>query len=259
MKKLLSVLFVAFCLQLGAQTVADSTAKCLGTFSVGPNTVVRFAPGNLQYQPSTGMWRFAAAQNETIDWTAKSSSERFKGWFDLFGWGTGMNPTNFSDKAADYTFVDWGAFCGLPTNGGKMWRTMSMDEWTYLLAKRKNARRLYAIAYVDNKYGMVILPDNWKCPKGVWVKPGPKEDQANWYTAEKWALLEAAGAVFLPCEAKRVGANLQGSASCCHYWTSSANKKKPAEALYILVDPYVPQARSAAKCNGYSVRLVQDM
>lgn len=259
MKKLLAILFLASCLSAGAQESAtEPVGKCQGLFSVSASKVVRFSPGNLQYQPSTSLWRFAENQTETLEWTAKSASERYKGWIDLFGWGTGTNPTNYSDNAADYSFVDWGSYCGLPTNGGKMWRTLTMNEWTYILAKRKNARRLYAIAYVDHKYGMILLPDNWVCPKGVWVKPGPKEDQANWYTAESWAKLEAAGAVFLPCEAKRMGTALQGSASSCHYWTASVNTKKTSEALYILVDPYLPQARSATKSNGFSVRLVQE-
>lgn len=258
MKKLVALLFLAAALCVSAQT-ADSTGRCQGVFSVGANTVVRFSPGNLQYQPSTGLCRFAATQTETLEWTPRCATDRYKGWIDLFGWGTATTPTNYSENAADYTFFDWGFYCGLPTNGGKLWRTLSMDEWTYLLAKRKNARRLYAIAYVDRKYGIVLLPDNWHCPKGVWVKPGPKEDQANWYTAEKWAILEAAGAVFLPCEGKRMGTQLQGNASCCHYWTSSANAKKADEALYLLVDPYVPQARSANKALGLSVRLVQEL
>lgn len=259
MKKLVVLLLCALGLQLAAQeTAADSAACCRGLFTVAQNTQVRFAPGNLQYQPSTHLFRFAASQTEVLGWDTKWALPRYKGWFDLFGWGTALNPANFSDKANDYTFVDWGTYCGLPTNGGKIWRTLSMDEWTYLLSKRKNARRLYAIAYVNKVYGLLLLPDNWQCPKGVYVKPGPKEDQANWYSAEKWALLEAAGAVFLPCEAKRMGDQAQASSSC-HYWTSQPSVKKSGEAMYLLVDPYVPQGRSTSKAAGLSVRLVQEM
>lgn len=261
MKKLLVLLFAAATLSLSAQAPADSNAvgKCGGLFSINPTTQVRFSPGNLQYQPSTHLCRFAAEQTEVIGWKPLYANDRYKGWMDLFGWGTAMNPTNYSEDPSEYSFADWGFYCGLPTNGAKMWRTLTMDEWTYLLAKRPKARRLYAIAYVDRVYGLILLPDGWKCPKGVYVKPGPKEDQANWYTAEKWALLEAAGAVFLPCETKRVGVNPQGSASSCHYWTATPNTKKSDEALYLLVDPYVPQARSAAKNVGLSVRLVQEV
>ena len=170
-----------------------------------------------------------------------------------------MQPTCYSINPEDYRFADWGFYCGLPTDGGKIWRTLSMDEWTYLLSKRPRARRLYALAFVDGHYGLLLLPDNWRCPKGVYVKPGPKEDYINRYNLEKWALLEAAGAVFLPCETQREGTEVRGSDNLCHYWTASANGKKPLEALYLLVDTFVPRASSASKHLGMSVRLVQEM
>ncbi|MBO4599926.1 MAG: hypothetical protein J5641_04225 [Bacteroidales bacterium] len=262
MRKTLFLFFLLAAIGATAQEpVADTLAvgKCGGLFSVSPTMKVRFSPGNLQYQPSTRLCRFAAGQTEVIGWKPFYGNDRYKGWIDLFGWGTAMQPTNYSLNPEDYSFADWGFYCGLPTEGGKIWRTLTMDEWTYLLAKRPRARRLYALAYVEKHYGLILLPDGWKCPKGVYVKPGPKEDYVNWYTAEKWALLEAAGAVFLPCETKRVGTDPAGSASACHYWTASPNSKKADEALYILVDPYVPQARSAAKHEGMSVRLVQEV
>jgi len=260
MKKIILMLFLAMGFGLAAQeAVPDSIGKCQGLFSVNDSVKVRFSPGNLQYQPSTHLWRFAATQTEVLGWSEKSASARYKGWIDLFGWGTALNPTNYSENAADYTFVDWGRYCALPTEGGKIWRTMTMEEWTYLLTKRQQARRLYAIAYVNNCYGLILLPDGWKCPKGIYVKTGPKEDHANWYTEEKWALLEASGAVFLPCEGKRIGTVLQGSLNACHYWTATSSAKKPGEALYLLLDPYFPQGRSALKSTGLSVRLVQEM
>ena len=258
MKKILSSLLLLLGLTLSAQENIDSLGKCQGLFSVSDSLQVRFSPGNLQYQPSTHLWRFAAQQTEVLSWSDKSASPRYKGWIDLFGWGTALNPTNVSENPQEYAFVDWGRYCALPTQGGKIWRTMTMDEWNYLLSKRKHARRLYAIAYVNNRYGLLLLPDNWKCPKGVYVKPGPKEDSANCYTEEKWAKLEAAGAVFLPCEGRRMGAALQGSQNACHYWTSTPSAKKTNEALYLLLDPYFPQGRSALKSMGLSVRLVQE-
>ena len=64
-----------------------------GVFTVADGKQVRFAPGNLQYQASTGTWRFAkhqydaignAAGNNVFDDTRSSQSA----WIDLFGWGT---------------------------------------------------------------------------------------------------------------------------------------------------------------------------
>lgn len=258
MKKTLTILTIFLTLTLHAQE-ASVPAKCHGLFSINDSIRVRFSPGNLQYCPSTRLWRFAATQDEIIGWDEKSTLPHYKGWIDLFGWGTALNPTQYSENAADYAFTDWGRFCALPTNGGKMWRTMTMDEWTHLLAKRKNARRLYAVAYVNRRYGLILLPDDWKCPKGVYIKTGPKEENANSYTEEKWALLEASGAVFLPSGGKRVGINLQGPKNACRYWTSSPSAKKGGEALYLFLDPYFPQGRSLPKSAGISVRLVQEM
>ena len=260
MKKILLMLLMAACVPLTAQTIAtDTIGKCNGVFSVSPTTKVRFSQGNLQYQPSTRLWRFADVQTDVLGWQDYFASPRYKGWIDLFGWGTGDNPTGFSTSGSDYKYTEWGIFCALPTGDGKQWRALSVEEWTYLLSKRPRARRLYALAYVCGRYGMVLLPDEWKCPKGIYMLTGPKEDKTNVYNEEKWARLEAAGAVFLPAESKRMGTEAAGSANACHYWTSSNNTKKGDEAVYLLVDPYLPQAKSASRATGMSVRLVQEV
>lgn len=267
MKKSALTLLAAVCFlslslpgTVAAQSAStDSTGYGQGLFSVSPTLKVRFSPGNLQYQPSTHLWRFAPQQTEVAGWQESYTSPRYKGWTDLFGWGTGSNPTNYSTKPEEYSYVEWGVFCALPTGEGKQWRTLGLDEWTYLLSKRPRARRLYALAYVCGHYGLVVLPDGWKCPKGIYMRTGPKEEGTNVYNEEKWKRLEESGAVFLPAETKRVGTETAGSANACRYWTSTANTKKGGEAIYLLVDPYLPQAKSASKATGLSVRLVQDM
>ncbi|MBR7035054.1 MAG: hypothetical protein IKI25_04755, partial [Bacteroidales bacterium] len=67
-------------------------------FSVSADKKVYFSQGNLQYQASTGTWRFAEHQYDIIgdgDDNANISSTN-SGWIDLFGWGTsgynGKNP-----------------------------------------------------------------------------------------------------------------------------------------------------------------------
>ena len=261
MKRLIVALLLTIAGSMAAaqKTPTDSTARPAVCFSVGPDTRVRFAPGNLQYQPSTKQWRFASAQTETMGWKENYSYPRYRGWMDLFGWGTALCPTNFSTNSGDYRFVDWGLFCGLPTGDGKQWRTLSVDEWTYLLGKRPHARRLYALAYVCGQYGLIILPDNWQRPKGIYMTTGPKEEGTNVYNAERWQKLEAAGAVFLPAEVRRVGTQSQGSASACRYWTSTPNPKQAGQALYLMVDSYLPQIKSSPVAEGLSVRLVQDL
>ena len=136
---------------------------------------------------------------------------------------------------------------------------LSLDEWTYLLSRRPHARRLYALAYVCGQYGLILLPDNWQRPKGIYMRTGPKEEGTNAYNAERWKVLEAAGAVFLPAETRRAATQSQGSAEACHYWTSTPHPKQESQALYLLVDQYLPQIKPAPRSQGLSVRLVQDL
>lgn len=70
-------------------------------FSINETQQVLFSPGNLQYQASTGMWRFAEHQWDFVgneesgnvyEGEEKCSntltSDSYNGWIDLFGWGT---------------------------------------------------------------------------------------------------------------------------------------------------------------------------
>lgn len=81
--------------------IGYAPAKFGGVFSVSATEQVRFAPGNLQYQASTGTWRFAEHQYDCICHGAYGNvsengtlcdnaniSDNYSGWIDLFGWGT---------------------------------------------------------------------------------------------------------------------------------------------------------------------------
>lgn len=79
---------------LGRAELGYAPAKFGGVFTINASgDKVRFAPGNLQYQASTGTWRFAkhqydaignAAGNNVFTDARATQSE----WIDLFGWGT---------------------------------------------------------------------------------------------------------------------------------------------------------------------------
>ena len=64
----------------------------LVSFSVAANKKVVFAPGNLQYQASSGNWRFAEQQylyiGNAAGNTNSGSRSTQSNWIDLFGWGT---------------------------------------------------------------------------------------------------------------------------------------------------------------------------
>ncbi len=58
----------------------------LAEFSVSDSTKVYFSQGNLQYQASTGTWKFADNQYDMIGDNNSNISSSYSGWIDLFGW-----------------------------------------------------------------------------------------------------------------------------------------------------------------------------
>ena len=54
----------------------------------------------------------------------------------MFGWGTGSNPTQDATNNNEYeSFVDWGNN-NILNGGGRSWRTLTKDEWTYVFDER---------------------------------------------------------------------------------------------------------------------------
>ena len=208
-----------------------------GKFSVSADKQVRFSQGNLQYQASTDTWQFAASQTEYIGEDNANVSPTYDGWIDMYGWGTGNNPTtvDINARSQDYaTFVDWGT--NTISNGGNqanVWRTLSNEEWYYLKSRRPNAAQLYGPATVNNVYGLILLPDDWESPVGITFTPNPDPYfpsltyEANVYSSTQWTKMVENGAVFLPAEGygRR---NSDGSTTIYNvqhgeYWTSTSD------------------------------------
>ena len=196
----------------------------LGRFSISSNQQVYFSQGNLQYQASAHKWRFAEHQYDMIGYANASISSSNSNWIDLFGWGTGSNPTNASTSNDNYTnFIDWGN--NAISNGGNQsgqWRTLSSGEWNYLLSSRNNAASLVGKAKVNGVAGLVLLPDNWVLPSGCSFTSGTGNNfSANTYTTSQWATMESAGAVFLPAAGRRAGTSMSDVSSYGDYWSST--------------------------------------
>lgn len=123
---------------------------------------VQFSQGNLQYKASTQKWRFAVQQYYYVGKKNQNITNTHDGWIDLFGWGTGNNPTNASTNETAYsTFVDWGVNKIL--NGGNtanQWRTLTKEEWEYLFHGRTDADKLFAFGSVNGTNGVILLPDS---------------------------------------------------------------------------------------------------
>ena len=223
--------------------VAPESTAGIGGFSVSAHYQVFFSPGNLQYHPANNEWRFAENQTDYIGDANSNISSSYNGWIDLFGWGTGANPTNASTNAEDYqTFVDWGTN-QIGSDDPKTWRTLTKDEWNYIFFIRPNAQNLFALGSVNGVNGTIILPDDWTTPTGVHFVPSTASGllKASWfdgyyndynnnfshniYTSEQWSKMEQAGAVFLPASGYREGTNVSEVGKYGGYWSSTGHRE----------------------------------
>lgn len=260
----------------------DSNGASNALFSVSPTKKVRFSRGNLQYNTITGIWRFAPNQYDFAriegDDLRYISSD---GWMDLFGFGTsgwnsGANaylPTSTSDKKQDYyvggsytndltgTYAnaDWGVYNSI-SNGGnrtRIWRTPTADEWNYLISDEGPRAGRWALATIDGKYsGMIILPDEWTTPSGLYILAGGGSWTRNVFTINEWKKLEASGAIFLPqCGWRSSSVRVMGNGK---YW--SVNHKDDSYIMCLSfsdnIDAFVSSINY--RFRGFSVRLIQD-
>ena len=234
-----------------AVSVPYGAAK--GVFSVGYSKQVYFAKGNLQYQASTGAWRFAGNQWEALGSSNTNISSSYSGWIDLFSWGTGNYPYSFSQSDADYSsFYDWGVY-GM----GDGWRTPSKEEWNYLFTGRPNAYSKYGAARVNGVAGIVVLPDDWTTPSGLSFYSTTNYSQ-NTYDNAAWSRMEDAGAIFLPAAGRRTGKQMFNFGNDCDYWSSSPNGSTKAYNVDLTYGKsLLPQDNSPRK-HGFAVRLIKD-
>ena len=259
-------------------------------FSISEDKQIYFSQGNLQYQASTSTWRFAEHQWDCVGNYAKGTvyenekksdnaliSETYEGWIDLFGWGTsgynGRNPYMTCTTETDYdngendiagTNYDWGVYNKI-SNGGNQagqWRTLTNDEWSYLIDTRTDASSKKGVATVNNVNGLVLLPDSWTLPADITFTSGENGDYAqNTYSADDWTKMEANGAVFLPAAGDRSwdgGVYRVGDEGS--YWSSTVVNFNNTHARYMgFLDEAAHAYYYSKFCNGFSVRLVQEV
>ena len=253
----------------------------IGVFSVSADKQVTFSKGNLQYTQSTNTWSFASTQWRVIgtgnvtggsvvyhqQYGYYGDGDALADKVDLFGWST--SSTNFgvttSMSKNDYSgsFVDWGTN-KIGNDAPNTWRTLSYDEWKYLLETRPNASSLFGVAQVNGVNGLILLPDNWTCPAGVTFKSGFHSSYAvDYYAAyqtfsvEQWSKLEAAGAVFLPAAGYREGTNLYYVQFIGYYWF--ATEDGSGDAYCIGFSSTEAGMGYSPRDYGFSVRLVKDL
>ena len=261
----------------------EGNVYAIGKFSVSNTKKVAFSSGNLQYTQSTNTWSFAENQWDMIGTDnvigGSVSSDPTYGdekhgtaladKIDLFGWST--SATNFgvstSTSISDYSgsFVDWGTN-KIGSDAPNTWRTLTYNEWDYVVFGRPNASSLKGVAQVNGVNGLILLPDNWTCPAGVTFKSGFHGD-GEWgvkyyaayqtFTADQWSKLEAAGAVFLPAAGIRYGQNVYTVQRIGNYWSATERDSYDAYGLGFGSDEAGMELYS--RLHGPSVRLVKDL
>ncbi len=257
MKKIISLTFalVASIIMFAAEGGLN------GRFAVNEQgKQVVFAKGNLQYQASTGTWQFAANQYDVIGMDNWKISDSYDGWIDLFGFGTGDNPTKVSEDAEDYAiFTDWGV--NAISNGGdkaNLWRTLTKAEWEFIIYDRTNAENYKSQATVNGVNGVVLLPDAWKKPSGVNYVGNALDWTSNVFTADQWETMQKAGAVFLPIGMSRLGNKIDTeNKEVGHFWTSTPDNENSAWSADI-VDGYSLYSYCFSRQSGACVRLVSE-
>jgi hypothetical protein len=236
-------------------------------FSVSADKQVVFSMGNLQHHPKNGEWRFAANQYDYLSGANANLAADYDGWVDMFRWSTD-NPAalwgvSASTTKSDYlgNFVDWGNNL-IGSDTANTWYTLTADEWQYVFTKRANASALLGVAKVNNSNGIILLPDAWACPEGITFKSGFHTKygasafaEYQSFSAEEWAIMEQAGAVFLPVGGYLAPNGMYAVGSNGYYW--SATKFQDEQAVYF--DLQAKQVRRGVQFRyfGSAVRLVK--
>ena len=280
MKKFCSLVLFALCAMSLFATPEGALPK---VFSVAANKQVYFSNGNLQIKPVEYLWRFAPYQYEIAGIDNALIAGSADVFIDLFGWATSgwvlstakaHMPWDASTNDADYILgndfhlgmtgdnanADWGVENAISNGGSKvgLWRTLTADEWEFLLFDRDDAENKCAIGMVGDVHGLIILPDNFELPSGLKWNGAATSWGANRYAQSKneWDKMDAAGALFLPCAGARTGTEVNGINYYGGYWSTDYFDQNTASAL--VFDETSIDVNGLYRSQGYSVRLVQD-
>lgn len=244
-------------------------------FSVAKNKQVRFTPGNLRFTQSeyiADCWSCALSPNQyDLIGMSNTKNDELADKIDLVGWSSNSGvaewgiSTSTDEDVYSGDFRDWGNCFDLYSEN---MRTLTAEEWRYLIEERDNASSLITQARImlpgNDNYanGLILLPDNWQNPEGVLLRIGMpyRTDEEGIYayatyqtlTLSEWQRLEYSGAVFLPAAGAREGTNIYQVQSGGRYHTADSGK-----ILYF--DFARVKVTSWGKSTGCTVRLVKDL
>lgn len=173
-----------------------------GKFSINAGgKQVYFSKGNLQYQASTNIWRFADQQwnyvggsdcygvhyGNVAGSTNSLVSPTYNGWIDYFGFGTsgwdngniyyhpydiGSEETSWqgeinygfgplTDLTGDFANADWGVYNAISNGGNQAGLWRTLTNSEWEYILDGRDGSRFAFAKVNEVYGYLLLPDNW--------------------------------------------------------------------------------------------------
>lgn len=217
------------------------------------------------------------SQNGTVDlfgWVGASSTFEGVAQYGVTASTATNNVDGYGNVATEGLKADWANLA--ISNGGNTassgWRTLtggSGAEWQYLFNTRTastvgaTANARYAKAYLfGTTHGVILFPDNYIHPTDVAAPTGINTYgntswDANTYTAEDWAKMEAAGAVFLPAAGRRDKSSVSDVGAYGNYWSSSPRPSYVYSAYNVRFhSDNVRPAYDDFRDRGFSVRLV---
>ena len=271
-------------------STALSEGSSAGKFSVSSTLQVAFATGNLQYRASDNQWRIAPEQYGVRGTANRNIGPQSADWIDLFGWGTsgwnngnvyyyphnyqsnangatgyGYGPVDGSSYQADlrgrFANADWCVYNAIAGAGNEagLWRTLTNDEWRYVISGRPNANVLKGAVTISDQgrelgSGLLLLPDDWQLPSGLsFTSTGQ-----NRYTLAQWRTMEAAGAVMLPTTGNRQS-QLYLPTTNGNYWSSTHDGNDKAYYLYFGANGSSVYTNVAERNRGHAVRPARDL
>lgn len=222
---------------------------------------VYFSKGNLQAtcNGSSYTWGFARNQYDIIGAGNEAIANPTEGTtLDLFGWSTattyyGISTSNdFKDYKGD--LVDWGRALGSNT-----WRTLSIDEWKYLIGTREvlgetGYGHTYTLATINGVRGIVLFCDDYI---------GPADDITT--IPEDCVFLPEAGSRYPTDNPDGTRTQTKYEPNHLNYWSASPSVEIGSKnVMYVMCtfsDSEVPaliEWSSSSRNSGYAVRLVTD-
>lgn len=226
-----------------------------GVYSVSASGKrVFFAKGNLWLGPleenADTTWNFEQNQyssqpvKDTTEWNAGHKSHFY--WEKTGEYGSEVICVTPEGDSTDT--VDWGEVYNR-SNSTSGWRTLSAEEWDYVINRRQLASGKPSFKKYTSEGGFAGI-------KGICIYPDNYAGNADEKSFEE---LAEAGIVFLPFAGTRFETMVSSITenSTGYYWTSTADGKDSATGFVIGVSS--TEIRKVSRNSALSVRLVIGM